>query len=59
MIQHKIGGVQNDALRFIIHGVKSDLFGSHPLQFTYESAIPTTVFFPRKYARLNIIILFV
>ncbi|MFQ6657580.1 hypothetical protein Gotur_027196 [Gossypium turneri] len=41
-IQHKIGGVQNDALRFVLHGVKSDLVGSHPLQSTYESAITTT-----------------
>ncbi|KAE8709308.1 translation initiation factor eIF-2B subunit delta-like [Hibiscus syriacus] len=37
-IQHEIGGVQNDALRFGLHGVKSDLIGSHPLQSAYESA---------------------
>ncbi|KAK6279731.1 hypothetical protein POUND7_019998 [Theobroma cacao] len=37
-IQHEIGGVQNDALRFGLHGVKSDLVGSHPLQSAYESA---------------------
>ncbi|PPR85873.1 hypothetical protein GOBAR_AA34819 [Gossypium barbadense] len=41
-IQHEIGGVQNDALRFGLHGVKSDLVGSHPLQSAYESVIPTT-----------------
>lgn len=58
-IQHEIGGVQNDALRFGLHGVKSDLVGSHPLQSAYESVIPTPVCFPRKYTRLNIILLFV
>ncbi|KAE9593451.1 hypothetical protein Lal_00029307 [Lupinus albus] len=31
-ISHEIGGVQNDALRFGLHGVKSDIVGSHPLQ---------------------------
>nr|KJB19321.1 hypothetical protein B456_003G095200 [Gossypium raimondii]KJB19322.1 hypothetical protein B456_003G095200 [Gossypium raimondii] len=56
---HKIGGVQNDALRFVLHGVKTDLVGSHPVQSIYESAIATTVCFPGKYTRLNIIILFV
>ncbi|MFQ6654838.1 hypothetical protein Gotur_025646 [Gossypium turneri] len=25
-IQHKIGGLQKDALLFVLHGVKSDLF---------------------------------
>ncbi|TYH58084.1 hypothetical protein ES332_D08G131200v1 [Gossypium tomentosum] len=41
-IQHEIEGVQNDALRFGLHGVKSDLVGSHSLQSAYESIIPTT-----------------
>ncbi|KAL2940134.1 Cyclin-B1-2 [Bienertia sinuspersici] len=31
-IPHQIGGVQNDALRFGINGVKSDILESHPLQ---------------------------
>ncbi|TYG57934.1 hypothetical protein ES288_D08G181900v1, partial [Gossypium darwinii] len=34
-------------------------FSTKPLQSTYELAIPTTVCFPGKYMRLNIIILFV
>ncbi|BBH00122.1 acclimation of photosynthesis to environment [Prunus dulcis] len=37
-IEHQIGGVQNDALRFGLQGVKSDLVGSHPLESAYESA---------------------
>ncbi|KAJ1410217.1 Proteasome maturation factor UMP1 [Sesbania bispinosa] len=37
-IAHQIGGVQNDALRFGLHGVKSDIVGSHPLQSSLESA---------------------
>ncbi|KAK4794463.1 hypothetical protein SAY86_012457 [Trapa natans] len=36
-IAHEIGGVQNDALRFGLHGVKSDIVGSHPLESSYES----------------------
>ncbi|KAE8659375.1 putative cytochrome B561 [Hibiscus syriacus] len=47
-IQHEIGGVQNDALRFGLHGVKSDLVGSHPLQFAYESANITQEGMKRK-----------
>ncbi|KAL4335142.1 hypothetical protein GQ457_07G009870 [Hibiscus cannabinus] len=38
-IQHKIGGVQNEALRFGLRDVKSDLVRSHPLQSAYESKI--------------------
>ncbi|MFQ6650396.1 hypothetical protein Gotur_022124 [Gossypium turneri] len=34
-IRHEIGGVQNDALRFGLHGVKSDLVRFYPLQSTY------------------------
>ncbi|BFG26365.1 hypothetical protein CerSpe_126390 [Prunus speciosa] len=37
-IEHQIGGIQNDALRFGLQGVKSDLVGSHPLESAYESA---------------------
>ncbi|ESQ28789.1 hypothetical protein EUTSA_v10019303mg [Eutrema salsugineum] len=36
-IAHEIGGVKNDALRFGLHGVKSDIVGSHPLESSYES----------------------
>ncbi|MCL7031400.1 hypothetical protein MKW94_001790 [Papaver nudicaule] len=35
-IAHEIGGV-NDALRFGLNGVKSDIVGVHPLQSTFES----------------------
>lgn len=38
-IAHEIGGVKNDALRFGLHGVKSDILGSHPLESAYESVI--------------------
>lgn len=38
-IAHEIGGVKNDALRFGLHGVKSDIIGSHPLESAYESVI--------------------
>ncbi|CAH2079770.1 unnamed protein product [Thlaspi arvense] len=36
-IAHEIGGVKNDALRFGLHGVKSNIVGSHPLESSYES----------------------
>nr|GMD15356.1 cyclin-B1-2-like [Ipomoea batatas] len=35
-IPHEIGGVRSDALRFGLHGVKSDIVGSHPLESAYE-----------------------
>ncbi|XP_031101079.1 cyclin-B1-2-like [Ipomoea triloba] len=35
-IPHEIGGVRTDALRFGLHGVKSDIVGSHPLESAYE-----------------------
>ncbi|KAJ0551146.1 putative proteasome maturation factor Ump1 [Helianthus annuus] len=39
-IEHEIGGVKNnDALRFGLQGVKSDIVGSHPLQSAFQSAI--------------------
>ena len=37
-IPHEIGGVRSDAFRFGLHGVKSDIVGSHPLQSSYHSA---------------------
>ncbi|KAJ7971192.1 cyclin-B1-2-like [Quillaja saponaria] len=40
-IAHEIGGIQNDALRFGLHGVKSDIVGSHPLESAYQSATMT------------------
>ncbi|CAN4079566.1 unnamed protein product [Withania somnifera] len=36
-IAHEIGGVRNDAFRFGLHGVKSDIVGSHPLESAYHS----------------------
>jgi len=36
-IAHEIGGVQTDALRFGIHGVKSDILEAHPLESAYQS----------------------
>ncbi|KAJ8751891.1 hypothetical protein K2173_026103 [Erythroxylum novogranatense] len=36
-IAHEIGGIQNDALRFGLHGVKSDLVGTHPLETSYQT----------------------
>ncbi|KAJ7974211.1 cyclin-B1-2-like [Quillaja saponaria] len=40
-IAHEIGGIQNDALRFGLHGVKSDILDSHPLESAYQSATMT------------------
>lgn len=37
LIEHEIGGVRNDALRFGLHGVKSEIVGSHPLESAYQS----------------------
>ncbi|CAN4082806.1 unnamed protein product [Withania somnifera] len=36
-IAHDIGGVRKDAFRFGLHGVKSDIVGSHPLESAYHS----------------------
>lgn len=45
-IAHEIGGMKNDALRFGLHGVKSDILRSHPLETAYESVINHfTIFF--------------
>lgn len=41
-IAHEIGGVKNDALRFGLHGVKSNIIGSHPLESSYQSVISLT-----------------
>ena len=38
-IAHEIGGVRNDAFRFGLQGVKSDIVGSHPLESAYQSVI--------------------
>ncbi|KAK7838560.1 cyclin-b1-2 [Quercus suber] len=42
-IAHEIGGIQNDALRFGLHGVKSDIVGSHPLESAYQSRPPGAI----------------
>ncbi len=47
-IPHEIGGIQNDALRFGLHGVKSDIVGSHPLEISYQSARKTQEDMKRK-----------
>ncbi|KAF5205378.1 Cyclin-b1-2 [Thalictrum thalictroides] len=36
-IAHEVGGVKNDALRFGLHGVKSDILDVHPLQSSLQS----------------------
>lgn len=36
-IPHEIGGVKNDALRFGLQGVKSDIVGAHPLESAFKS----------------------
>ncbi|KAF8399177.1 hypothetical protein HHK36_015042 [Tetracentron sinense] len=40
-IAHEIGGIQNDALRFGLQGVKSEIVGSHPFQSAHESTKKT------------------
>uniref|UniRef100_A0A7C9A0L9 Proteasome maturation protein n=1 Tax=Opuntia streptacantha TaxID=393608 RepID=A0A7C9A0L9_OPUST len=47
-IAHEIGGVQTDALRFGIHGVKSDILEAHPLESAYQSAKKTQEEMKRK-----------
>ncbi|KAL6994073.1 hypothetical protein U1Q18_012178, partial [Sarracenia purpurea var. burkii] len=37
IIEHEIGGFQNDTLRFGLPSVKSEIVGSHPLQSAYQS----------------------
>ncbi|KAH9675864.1 hypothetical protein KPL70_018950 [Citrus sinensis] len=37
-ISHQVGEFQNDVFRFDIHGVKSDIVGSHPLETLCQSA---------------------
>ncbi|CAL0332044.1 unnamed protein product [Lupinus luteus] len=41
VIAHQIGGLQNDAFRFGLQGVKSDIVGSHPLESAYQSVSRT------------------
>ncbi|CAL1390734.1 unnamed protein product [Linum trigynum] len=47
-LAHQIGGIQNDALRFGLHGVKSDLVGSHPLDVAHRSTIKNQEDMKRK-----------
>ncbi|XP_008459455.1 cyclin-B1-2 [Cucumis melo] len=47
-IPHEIGGIQNDALRFGLQGVKSDLVGSHPVESLYETTRRTQEEMKRK-----------
>ncbi|XP_010262639.1 PREDICTED: cyclin-B1-2 [Nelumbo nucifera] len=47
-IAHEIGGVQNDALRFGLQGVKSEIVGAHPLQSALESTMNTQSEMKRK-----------
>ncbi|GAB2288825.1 hypothetical protein Dimus_023136 [Dionaea muscipula] len=47
-IAHEIGGVQNDSLRFGLHGVKSDIVEPHPLQSAYRSTKNTQEEIGRK-----------
>ena len=53
-IAHEIGGVQNDALRFGLNGVKSDIVGSHPLESAFQSvcisSLCLTGWFPRNFS---------
>ncbi|KAF6143820.1 hypothetical protein GIB67_016741 [Kingdonia uniflora] len=37
-ISHEVAGVQNDALRFGLNGVRSQIIGDHPVQTIYESS---------------------
>lgn len=54
-IAHEIGGIQNDALRFGLHGVKSDIVGSHPLESAYQSVF----ILPALYFLSSFIFLFI
>ncbi|KAJ8431643.1 hypothetical protein Cgig2_018741 [Carnegiea gigantea] len=47
-IAHEIGGVQTDAIRFGIHGVKSIILEVHPLESAYQSAKKTQEEMKRK-----------
>lgn len=51
-IAHEIGGLKNDALRFGLHGVKSDIVGSHPLESAYESVKQFPSLFRTLYSKL-------
>ncbi|PRQ53144.1 putative proteasome maturation factor Ump1 [Rosa chinensis] len=36
-IEHQIGGIQNDTLRYGLNSVKSNLVGSHPVESAHQS----------------------
>ncbi|XP_019423547.1 PREDICTED: cyclin-B1-2-like [Lupinus angustifolius] len=48
VIAHQIGGIQNDAFRFGLQGVKSDIVGSHPLESASQSASRTNELMKRQ-----------
>ncbi|KAE9606504.1 hypothetical protein Lal_00013979 [Lupinus albus] len=48
VIAHQIGGIQNDAFRFGLQGVKSDIVASHPLQSAYQSVSRTNELMKRQ-----------
>ncbi|XP_019421077.1 PREDICTED: cyclin-B1-2-like [Lupinus angustifolius] len=48
VIAHQIGGLQNDAFRFGLQGVKSDIVGSHPLESAYKSVSRTNELMKRQ-----------
>ncbi|XP_021770567.1 cyclin-B1-2-like [Chenopodium quinoa] len=48
VIPHQIGGIHNDALRFGIHGVKSEILEAHPLQSAVLKAEKTQQEMKRK-----------
>ncbi|KAK3004119.1 hypothetical protein RJ639_020110, partial [Escallonia herrerae] len=53
-IEHQIGGMKNDALRFGLHGVKSDIVGSHPLESaTHHASSLSTIPFCVPYASVR------
>uniref|UniRef100_A0A7N0TYZ7 Proteasome maturation factor UMP1 n=1 Tax=Kalanchoe fedtschenkoi TaxID=63787 RepID=A0A7N0TYZ7_KALFE len=47
-IPHQIGGLKNDALRFGLQGVKSDIVGAHPLESAFKSTKMTEEAVKRK-----------
>ncbi|XP_048328845.1 cyclin-B1-2 [Ziziphus jujuba] len=48
-IAHEIGGAKNDALRFGLHGVRSNIVGSHPLESSCQSMKETQEQMKRKF----------
>ncbi|XP_043693914.1 cyclin-B1-2-like [Telopea speciosissima] len=47
-ISQEIGGIEKDALRFGLHGVKSEIVGDHPLQSALKSTRITEKQMKRK-----------